>query len=62
VVPVQNSLKEADALLKLLFSFALEYVIGKAQENKVRFQLNGACQLLVSADDVNLLGNNMTTI
>jgi hypothetical protein len=48
--------------LKLLFTFALEYAIGKAKENKVRLKLNGACLLLVNVDDDNLLGNNMTTI
>jgi hypothetical protein len=40
----------------------LEYVISKAQVNQAELKFNGAHNLLVSADDVNLLGNNKDTI
>jgi hypothetical protein len=33
--PIQNGLKQEDALSKLLFNFALEYEIRKVQKNQV---------------------------
>jgi hypothetical protein len=45
-------------LSPMLFNFA----IGKVQENEVGLELNGTHQLLVYADDVNLLGDSINVI
>jgi hypothetical protein len=56
---ILNGLNKKDALSPLLFNFAGEYASRKVQENQVRLKLNWTCQLLVYADDMNLLGDTI---
>jgi hypothetical protein len=57
--PIQNGLKQGDALSPLLFNFPLEYASRNVQ---VGLKLNGTHQLLAYANDVNLLGGNIDAI
>ena len=60
--PIRNGLKQGDALSPLLFNYALEYAIRRAQVIQDGLKLNSTHQLLVHADDVNILGGSVHTI
>jgi len=60
--PIKNDLKHVAAVSPLLFSFALEYSIRRVQVHQDGLKLNGRHQLLVNADDDNLLGRRVHTI
>jgi hypothetical protein len=62
--PIQNGLKQGNALSPVLFNFALDSLdyIRKVQRSQVGLELNGTHLLLVYADDVNLLGDSVNTI
>jgi hypothetical protein len=53
--PIQNGLKQGDALSALLFNFSVQYVIRKVRENQERLEMNGTHQLPICADDINIL-------
>jgi len=59
---IKNGLKQGDAVLPLLFNFALEHTMRRVQVNKDGLKLNDTHQLLVYAADVDILGGSIHTI
>ena len=60
--PIHCGLKQGDALSPLLLNFTLEYAIRRVRENRIGLDMNRKYQLLVYADDVNMLGENLQII
>ena len=60
--PMRNGLKQGDALTPLLFNFAIEYTIRFVHVNQDGLKLNVTHQLLVYAEDVNIVGGSVHTI
>ena len=57
--PIQNGLKQGDALSPLLLDVALDYAVKWFQVNQKALKVNGKGQLLVYADDVYILSGNV---
>jgi hypothetical protein len=59
---IQNGLIQGDDLLPVRFNFVLECAIRRVQVNQDGLKLNCTRQLLVYAEDVNMLGGSVLTI
>jgi hypothetical protein len=60
--PIENGLKQGDALLLMLFKFPLKYGIRRVRVIQGGLELNGMNQHLVCADDGNILGGSVQTV
>ena len=59
---IKHGLKQGDALLPLLFNFALVCVIRRVQVSQDGLKLNGTHQLFVYAYGVNIFGGSVRTV
>jgi hypothetical protein len=62
IFPIRIFFIQGDVLSSLLFNFALQYVIRRVRVKQDGLKLNCTHQLLVYADDVNILGGSVYTI
>ena len=62
MLPINNGFIQGDVLWPFLLHFALGYAIRRVQENQDGLKLNGAHQLLVYADDVNIWSRSVHTV
>jgi hypothetical protein len=60
--PIQNCLKQKNALSPLLLNIATEYAIRKVRGKQVDLKLNGQYNLLDYSHDVNILRGNINSI
>ena len=60
--PIENGLKQGNALSSLLFIFALEYAIRKVQETSLGLDMNDRHQVLAYANDVNLIDDDIRPV
>jgi hypothetical protein len=59
---IKNGLKQGDALSPLLLNFSLEHAIRSFQANEEGLKVSGTHQLLVFADDINILCGSIHTL
>jgi len=60
--PIRKGLKQGDVLSSLLFNFALDGAIRRVHVNQDALKFNGTSELLVYADDINILGRSVHNV